>query len=419
MHNPTRRPRTALTSAVALTATGLVAAALAAAPAGVAAQAPAHASSQLSAGLSSQPATLLSATPGTRAALAPAAAASSTKITTRWTWANGTKLTATKVTPTALPKSAYTLKVKHSQGKGAMQYGVLPNGVGLGLSRTGQLQQFTKAGAKPYLKGRTPTEMYMITTVGKTVYGTNAAAVLYRFDGPHAAPKRMTTLPLWGYDDLAITGGRVYFTRTVFLDGDQKMRQEVVSRPLTGGAIGVEAVGARSPRVTDVGILAVGVPAVISTADYSDQEKLSGIVKLGGGKATPFLKFSRSTLAASVGEGPWNFAASGRTLTLPQAGTAGQLVVNLRTKRAWNIPSGKGSTPAPAGVSGSLAAWGEARPPMDPITNKVYFFDVDRGTARVLSTRIDFPLPLANGRAVTWQTWRADGTLDVTSIAVK
>lgn len=404
MHNPTRRPRTALVSAVALTATGLVAAALAVAPAGVAAQAPAHVPAHL---------------PAHSAALAPAAAASSTSVSTRWSWANGTKITARKVSAAALPASGYYLKVLHNQGENTIVSAVLPNGNGLGLDVRGRLWEFTKTGPKSYTKGTQPYGLMWVQAVGTAAYAVNNGGTLYRLDGPHAAAKRLTTLPEWGGSGPVISGGRIYWTQYRALDGGKQIQSTVVSRSLAGGSIRTEAVGARNPQATDAGVLAVAVLPKTGSEDYAAQSELSGIVKLSGGKAVPFLKFNGVALPSQIGDGTWWFNADGHTLTLPTAGTNGQLVINLRTKKAWNVPSARGTVPSWSGVSGSLAVWRDSRVSGAPVSNKVYVFDVDRGTLRTIAAKMDTPTPVANGRALGWTYSRSGGVTEYQSVWVK
>lgn len=359
------------------------------------------------------------ASPGAAHHLAAAAAVShakSSSLGTKWTWANGKQLKAKELRPTALKRSAYRLSVDHSQGTLQGAPVTLPNGHGVGVTDRGRLVELTKTGPKPYVRGATPKNLdaYALAVRGRTVFAITERGVVYRFEG-HTKPAAKISSTSADVISAAFTSDRVYWDQAKNGKNDS-FTYQVFSRSLTGGPARLEANNAFAPQATEQGVLVTTLPGTLTTAS---QGRLTGIGLLKGGKAVPFLKFNGSRLNSQIGDGPWTFAASGHTLTLSNAGTSGQVVVNLRNHRAWHVAAPKGTVPGWTGVGGHRAAWTIASPEGNPVRNIIYVADVDSGTVRTLASRAGASAPSVNGGSVGFAYPRSQTRVQYKSIVVK
>lgn len=337
---------------------------------------------------------------------------------TQWSWDNGTALIAKNVTPTRLSASSYYLRVERNQGGFAELLGVLPNGHGVGLDGAGHLREYTKSGPKAYAKGGGPTLCTAVVR-GSVVYGTTTGGDLYRLTGASAKAVKLGKVDSALGDPLVVAGSRIYWTRLVSA-GAGKERYEVVSRPESGGSLRVEAKNARGAQFTDAGILVVRTAGAFAEEDYAKGFATTGIGVLRKGGVKSFLKFNGKGLASQIGDGPWNFTASGHTLTLPAAGTSGQVVINLKNRKAWRVATPQGTVPSWAGVSGSQAVWDVRSAEGEVKRNAVYLFNVDSGRAFTLTTRLGgYGYPKVNGKAIGWTYDRADDLVEYKSIVLK
>ncbi|WP_394163481.1 hypothetical protein [Galactobacter valiniphilus] len=350
------------------------------------------------------------------ATIARTAAVSAVK--TQWAWGNGTALKAKELTPTALSASSYYLRVDRNQGHVVQLVGTLPNGHGVGIDDQGRLREYTKAGPQAFQRGRT-APLYTAVVRGSVVYGISVDGELLRFTGAGARAANLGKPAGLVSGSPAISGSRIYWTRYVSA-GAGKLRNEVVSRALSGGATKVVAKDARDPRVTDAGLLVVRTGPAYGAQDYDAMYTVRGIDVIGSKGAKRLLTFKGAGLGSQIGDGPWTVDASGRTLTLSAAGTSGQLVINLKTRQAWRINVPKGTVPSWTGVSGARAVWdvrdggGEAR------GKGVYIMNVDTGKAQLLKTKTgSLNTPVVNGKAIAWTYDRPDGLVQFKSIVLK
>ncbi len=339
-------------------------------------------------------------------------------VKTKWTWANGSALTAKNVTPTALSASSYYLRVEHNQGDTVELLGVLPNGHGIGLDYDSKVREYTKTGPKYLAKGGGPA-LASVMVRGGNVYGSTYSGDLYRFTGASNKPIKLGKIDGLLGINVAVTASRIYWTRTVSVGGG-KDRYEVVSRALSGGAIKVEAKDARDPQATDAGVLVVRTAGAFAEEDWSAAGSTTGIGVLSNGGVKTLLKYNGKGLYSQIGDGAWTFTASGHTLTLPVAGTSGQVVINLNNRKAWRVSTPKGTVPGWAGVGGSRAAWDVRSTGGDVKRNAIYLFNVDSGRASVLSTKANgYSYPQVNGKAIGWTYNRPGGLIEYKSIVLK
>lgn len=91
---------------------------------------------------------------------------------------------------------------------------------------------------------------------------------------------------------------------------------------------------------------------------------VTGMVKLAGGKATPFLSvpdsLAKKGLAFDVKKLP--FTASGHSLVLPVLGGKDTTLVNLRTRQTWTVKAPKGMTTTSAAASGGVSCGAAVSP---------------------------------------------------------
>lgn len=139
--------------------------------------------------------------------------------------------------------------------------------------------------------------------------------------------------------------------------------------------------------------------------DLTERKHFTGIVKLSGGKAEPFLSLPKA--AAEKGYTVPNyqpFTAGGHSLVLPAGSGVGTTVVNLRTRQAWSVKEPKGLEVGAAAASDGRLVWSLTKGvDYDHLPSRqVSIADVDRGTVRTTMAAKGAYQVALSGRGVAW-----------------
>ncbi|RKW69944.1 hypothetical protein DWQ67_10795 [Galactobacter caseinivorans] len=342
-----------------------------------------------------------------RSAVTDSTASGAKKAGLNWSWADGAAVSPQEIKSSELPKSDYVTKVDHKQGVASYLEGVTQDGLGFGRANSidvGEWSQYTTAGPKKLAKGLPRDGQAMRD--GNTIYFVAESGQVFRINEPGKNKKatKLVKLPN-GAGDLnkaVIGGGRVYWEQEVSV-GKGLTSLEVRSAPLKGGASRLEARNAAGVQLTDQGVLAA---SVAPSKEHDSGARYTGIVKLSGGKAEPFLNLPET--AAKKGftfDTLKPFTASGHSLALPQDGGKNTMVVNLRTRQAWEVKNPKGMNVRTASASEGRVAWtagGDVPPEGTVSSRRVFIADLDQGVVRTVTAPKGAGGVAVNGQHVAW-----------------
>ncbi|RKW69946.1 hypothetical protein [Galactobacter caseinivorans] len=343
------------------------------------------------------PAQAAAPAPASSAALAPAVTAAKTS-SLDWHWANGKSVKPKTIKTSGLSKKDYVLKVQHSQGVMSGLSGVTQDGLGFGAANNDDFDWslYTKAGTKKLAKGL--PRLGEAVQDGKTLYFVADNGQVFRINEPGKNKQATKLVKIPKNARTAVIGnGRVYWEKQISV-GKGLTNYEVHSASLKGGESRLEARNVSNVQITDQGVLAASVKPYKFP---SGELRYTGIVKLSGGKAKPFLSLSGS--AAKKGyttETFVPFTASGHSLALPSQAGKGTTVVNLRTRQAWTVNYSKGTEGSSASASGGRVVWTASK--KEHTSPQVYIADLDRGAVRTFTAPKGVDNVAVNGRGVAW-----------------
>lgn len=334
---------------------------------------------------------------------------------TLWKWADGTPVKAgskdlSSAKVTSVPRLDHGYRISFNERWTLSD--VLADGRAIGLDGSKAMISGGSQGRRLFSNS---VKFEQLWAVGNTVYGLTASDVLYRSTTVGrtvgVGKKAIKVATLRGAVDTqhpVVSGGRVYWTQQTG-HGDARSAR-VVSVPLKGGTTRVEAKNARNPQAIDGGVL---VSTVKPAGVVAGILPITGFGRLTGhGGVKSVLRFTKGALTPADGL-DYSIVAAGRTLSISNGGKAGMLVVDLRSRKAWNLKAPKGTTGYGQSVTGSTVSYTPFRAGAYlnwvPTLKRVFTMDSASGKLSALGTWAPTANVVSNGRYVAWQDADHDG----------
>lgn len=343
------------------------------------------------------------ATPAHVARVAAAPMAAST-VSTKFRWADGSAVKATVVSGSGAKEVAAADISQRTVAWESWDYtaGVLPDGRAVGIKGGKLYWADAKGKLHLYNSGWAP-QVDHAWVQGNRAYGIryyNTKQAVQFFDLGTVGGKINQDAPWLAGEssgsDYAVLGGRVYWDRLVMSKGEP-VGIEVVSRPMKGGAVRVEAKGASGPSLVDGG---VGVVTHKVQAGNWSGGPVTGAKVLGGKSLVSFAGAWPSDVGPDAG--PATLVLSGHTLAAANVGGNGTIVMDTRAKKAWWVSAPtKGVAVVPSiGSNRVVWQWANYADGDNPVNRQIAVFDA--GKVRKLTAKGSVSRVYANGGAVAY-----------------
>lgn len=258
-----------------------------------------------------------------------------------WTWASGQQ-----ITPTVVPEEEATQRLI-SQVPGVVTRARVPSGLmHVDVTPDGEVIG-TRGNAVVAVKGSTlrtvcPDRGWQsVWTSESGVYrsvtsGTSNDATLQLVDLAHGC-RDLVRMPGGAGSIGLVHRGRVYWTQNAVDPlAPAAGLTRVVSRDLTGGAVRVEAVSAQNPVMTSQGLVVQALAPREDSPAHATRVIGLDLVPVGGAQRR-LLNFHGWADGIAIQSAGMVTTGSGNLLTIASGSTTGLLIIDLATRRSWNV----------------------------------------------------------------------------------